>query len=219
MNDRSNRSALLNLHAFVRVSCANGPGARAVVWTQGCGLRCPGCSNPLTHSHDPRIMVDPRQLAEVVLSIDGVEGVTVSGGEPFEQPAAVSCLCQAVRRTGLSVMVFTGWSYESILGNRNEAVQSLLSQIDILVDGPFVRHLASKDLLWRGSRNQRLRFLTDRYDPDILRGSGRSQVECRLAPGGHLQLTGFPGQRDIAAISERLAADGGIVLKPNEVRS
>ena len=84
MTPRNNKSdSLLNVHAVVDVSYANGPGSRTVVWTQGCSRRCPGCSNPTTHSHKSRIMVDPQQLAEFVITVDGIEGITVTGGELY----------------------------------------------------------------------------------------------------------------------------------------
>lgn len=205
---------LLNIHAFLPVSYANGPGARAVVWTQGCFLRCPGCSNPLTHSHRPRILVDPEQLASSILAIQGIEGLTVSGGEPFEQAPAVGHLCRAVREGGLSVMVFTGWRYESICQYHDRTAKSLLKQIDILVDGPFIQHLADRHLLWRGSHNQKIRFLTDRYGPDALETGFLSQVEGQLTSGAPLQITGFPEQSDLDMLTTCLAADSGILLEP-----
>lgn len=218
MTQRNNKSdSLLNVHAVVRVSYANGPGARAVVWTQGCSLHCPGCCNPLTHLHKPRILVNPEQLADSILAIPDIEGITVTGGEPFEQPAAVGHLCEAVRKAGLSVMLFTGWTYKSICQHRGEAVQNLLSQIDILVDGPFIQHLADKHLLWRGSSNQEVRFLTDRYGPDVLQKDKQLQVEGQLTPGSALQVTGFPEKSDIAVLTERLAAEAGILLEPAEL--
>lgn len=153
MDPRNSRSdALLNLHAFVPVSYVNGPGARAVVWTQGCSRRCEGCRNPLTHSHELRTLVDPQRLAAVILAIPAIQGLTISGGEPAKQPLAAELLCRAVRDGGLSVMVFTGWTLEELRQCRDRAVQVLLGQIDILVDGPFIQHLADKNLLWRGSR-------------------------------------------------------------------
>ncbi len=205
---------LLNVHAIMHVSYANGPGARAVVWIQGCRLRCPGCSNPLTHSHKPRILVDPQRLATSILTIRGIEGLTVSGGEPFEQASSVARLCKTVREGGLSVMLFTGWTYKNIYQCSNRAVKSLLEQIDILVDGPFIQHLADKRLLWRGSRNQKIRFLTDRYRPDVLQSSSQLQVEGQLAPGAPLQITGFPEETDLMLLVQRLAAEAGILLVP-----
>jgi len=218
MKQNNKNPDLLNVHDVLPVSCVNGPGRRAVVWVQGCSKRCPGCSNPLTHSHRPHVLFAPKRLAECILTISGIEGLTITGGEPCEQAPAVGRLCRLIRKKGLSVMLYTGWEYEDICCCDNQAVRDLLAQIDILVDGPFIQRLACKDLLWRGSSNQQIRFLTDRYSPDVLREKDQVQVEGRLAPGGNLHLTGFPDQRDIAVISERLAAEGGIILEPNEVK-
>ena len=216
MKPRNNESSLLNVHAVLDVSYANGPGARAVIWTQGCRLHCSGCCNPLTHPHQPRMMLDPQWLGEAMLSIPDVEGVTISGGEPFEQAAAVTQLCRAVRKGGLSVMCYTGWSYCSISQSRDRTVRTLLDHIDMLVDGPFIASLADSHLLWRGSRNQRIRFLTDRYHPDVLGDTTQPQVEGQLSARAPLQVTGFPTQMDLAALSGRLAASAGIVLKTDE---
>ena len=206
----------LNVHSVLPVSYANGPGARAVVWTQGCTRGCPGCSNPLTHSHRPWILTDPLRLAASIVAIPGIEGISVTGGEPLEQPAAVGCLCQAVRHSGLSVMVYTGWTYETLCLSNNPTVRDLLRHIDVLVDGPFIQQLADKDLLWRGSRNQHIRFPTNRYSPDVLAEHEQLQVEGLVSPGAPLQLTGFPEESDIAVLTDRLAAEAGILLEPAE---
>jgi len=63
---------LLNVHAILPSSCANGPGVRAVVWTQGCSRQCPGCRNPLTHSHEPHALIEPDQLVEAIAAVVSV---------------------------------------------------------------------------------------------------------------------------------------------------
>lgn len=212
----SESNTLLNLHAVLPVSYVNGPGARAVVWTQGCSLRCPGCGNPLTHSHRPRVLVQPRRLADYILAIPGLEGVTISGGEPFEQSAAVGNVCLALREAGLSVMLFTGWNYRDICQCSNLATRRLLGAIDILIDGPFIQELADSSLLWRGSSNQQVRFLTNRYSPDVLQNT-HAQVEAVLKQDTtNMTITGFPDDVDIGTLSARLEAEAGIVLESIE---
>jgi anaerobic ribonucleoside-triphosphate reductase activating protein len=216
MTVRNNKSDLLNVHDVLVVSYANGPGPRAVIWVQGCSKRCPGCSNPLTHSHRPHVLFAPERLAESILTIPTIEGLTVTGGEPLEQAAAVCRLCQLVRKSGLTVMVFTGWEYESICQSSDRWVRDLLGQIDILVDGPFIKCLSDKNLLWRGSSNQQIRFLTDRYSPDVLQNS-HTQVEAVLQQGAKgILMTGFPDDFDIAVLTTRLSSEAGIVLEPVE---
>jgi anaerobic ribonucleoside-triphosphate reductase activating protein len=215
MTTRFNKNHIsLNVHAFLPLSHANGPGARAVVWVQGCRMHCPGCRNPLTHSHKRHRLLDPGQLAAAILAIPGIEGLTVSGGEPFEQARATADLCLKAYEGGLSVMVFTGWTHHRILACRNPHVRRLISAIDILVDGRFIQDQADKHLLWRGSRNQRILFLTDRNTPDLLYGPTSPVVEARLAAGSPLKITGFPTGPDVQALANRLRKDAGILLEP-----
>jgi len=205
---------LLNVHAILPLSHANGPGARAVVWVQGCRRKCPGCCNPQTHSHGHRHLIDPQNLARAILAIPGIEGLTVSGGEPFEQAEAVGVLCRKVRENGLSVMVFTGRTHERIRASRGQAVQDLLAQIDILVDGPFIQELADNHLIWRGSRNQRVLFLSNRHDPEVLDRGTPTAVEARLALGSPLGVTGFPEGSDVQFLAKCLRLKSGILLEP-----
>lgn len=218
VKQNNNNPNLLNVHDVLPVSYANGPGPRAVVWVQGCSKRCPGCSNPLTHSHRPHVLFTPERLADCILTISGIEGLTISGGEPCEQALAVGRLCRAVRKKGLSVVLYTGWRYEDICCSDNHAVRDLLGQIDILIDGPFVRRLVDKNLVWRGSSNQQIYFLTDRYDPDVLQNNNQAQVEGVLTQGTTgMLMTGFPDDFDITVLTTHLAVEAGIVLEPTEV--
>jgi pyruvate-formate lyase-activating enzyme len=104
------RSRRLRLHAFIPRSRANGPGCRAVVWVQGCTLGCPGCFNPETHDFRGGQWVGVDELFERIRALQGtIEGITVSGGEPFQQRPALLALLQRVRaETDLGVLVFTG---------------------------------------------------------------------------------------------------------------
>src|SRR5688572_13333358 len=85
------------IHSMLPRSTVNGPGARAVVWLQGCGLRCPGCFNPATHSFDRDRDKTVEEVAERVLACEGIEGVTFSGGEPFQQAGDLRRLCEYIK--------------------------------------------------------------------------------------------------------------------------
>lgn len=124
----------IRLHAFEPVSRANGPGRRAVVWFQGCTLGCPGCFNPATHDPQGGYEADTETLASDVLSLGGkIEGVSISGGEPFQQPVALLDLFNVLADSHLSRLVFTGYTLPEI--NRFPLGSSLLRQIDVLVAG------------------------------------------------------------------------------------
>src|SRR6476646_9130931 len=95
-------------------SAANGPGERFVVWVQGCPRACPGCWNPDTWAFERRDLREVDDLIAEVLSTDGIEGVTFTGGEPFAQARALAEIARAVRATGLSVFVFTGYELDEL---------------------------------------------------------------------------------------------------------
>ena len=137
-------------------SIVDGPGLRFTVFTQGCPHRCPGCHNPETHDPAGGRAVTVEELAEQMLSNPLTDGLTLSGGEPFDQAGECAALAARAKEKGLNVWAYTGYPYETLLEQENPDVLALLEQVDVLVDGPFVERLKSYDALFRGSTNQRL---------------------------------------------------------------
>ena len=137
-------------------SIVDGPGLRFTVFTQGCPHHCPGCHNPETHDPAGGREVTVEALAEQMLSNPLMDGLTLSGGEPFDQAGECCALAARAKEKGLNVWAYTGYRYETLLEQANPAVLALLEQVDVLVDGPFVESLKSYDALFRGSTNQRL---------------------------------------------------------------
>lgn len=137
-------------------SIVDGRGFRYVVFTQGCPHNCPGCHNPQTHPFDGGKTADIQTMFSEICENPLLKGVTFSGGEPFCQPAPLAELGRMAHERGLDVTTFTGYLYEDLLKQNDPAVNALLEQTDILIDGPFI--LAQKDLTlrFRGSRNQRV---------------------------------------------------------------
>lgn len=175
----------VRVHAIERRSRANGPGARFVLWLQGCTLGCPGCFNPTTHSAEGGT---PRPVAEVLEELaatPGIEGLTLSGGEPLQQPLAAAALLAGARAQGLSTLVFSGYTHEEI--QTLPGGPEVLAELDVLIDGRYQAGLRHGDGL-RGSSNQRILLLSDRYT--------RAQVEAtpvaevRIDPRGEVVLTG-----------------------------
>ncbi|MFH1112993.1 MAG: 4Fe-4S single cluster domain-containing protein [Pseudomonadota bacterium] len=154
--------AILNLHAIVDCSRANGPGNRAVIWFQGCTLACPGCFNPATHTCEPRLQVSVEAVTEHIAAIrETIEGVTISGGEPLQQPEALLSLVAALRiRTGLSVILFTGYSLPE--ARSIPQGERILRSVDVVIAGRYIRDLRAAGGL-RGSTNQTVHLVTDRY--------------------------------------------------------
>ena len=192
----------IRIHSTIQRSRVNGPGERFVIWVQGCSLGCPGCFNPETHSPEGGRTVGVDELAREILATGGLEGVTLSGGEPFQQAGPLAELCRALSDAGLSLFVFSGYSLSEIRAADDAAWQVLLSQVDILTAGRFIE-TQKANLLWRGSENQQVHFLTDRYSPDDFDlEKPLTQVEVTIGPTGEIQLTGFPDEEMRRELSE-----------------
>ena len=197
---------LLNVSAIRRFSRVNGPGLRSVVWVQGCTIGCPGCFNSHTHPHTPMRLANPKELAMRLLRLPDTGGITISGGEPFEQANACAVLAEKIRRGGRTVMVFSGYRFELLRGSQLPSVQRFLACIDLLVAGPYIRSLSGNGSLWRGSINQTVHFLMSRMNPRSLQGPAREPVVEITIDGRSLASTGFPAEEDQAWMNDVVAA-------------
>jgi anaerobic ribonucleoside-triphosphate reductase activating protein len=198
---RSSDIPSLQVGVWLSQSQVNGPGNRFVLWLQGCSLRCAGCCNPEFQAYDGGQRLTVKTLAAMILATAGIEGVTYSGGEPFEQAESLALLSGLCREAGLTVMAYSGLTYEALRGRADPHVQALLGMLDVLVDGPF--ELASAAALrWRGSRNQRIHLLTDHYHlsaADVQREM--IELEFRIQ-GNNLAVTGTADDQRLRFLSE-----------------
>ncbi len=171
----------LRVHAMEQHSRANGPGVRFVIWVQGCTLGCPGCFNPATHpAGGEAVAVD--EIARRVRA-SGADGVTVSGGEPFEQPEALLHLVRSL--AGTSIIVFSGFTRGEI--ERQPLGPAILAGIDVLVDGRYVdkRRLARG---LRGSANQVVHLLSARHQMADIEATPVAEVV--IGPDGEVRMSG-----------------------------
>ena len=177
----------LQIHAYEPVSRANGPGRRAVVWTQGCSIHCPGCFNLATHDPNSGRTVDTADLARQVLEQrEAIDGVTISGGEPTEQPEALLDLLARLGASRLSRMMFSGHTWKAIRAMPHGP--AILAELDILIAGPFIQ-TAPSPLPLLGSQNQKIHFLSDRHTPDEIAQVPR--IEVVIHKDGTRTITGF----------------------------
>lgn len=177
---------LVNLHAVESHSRANGPGERIVLWFQGCTLGCAGCFNPSTHSTALRQMLPIASILERIHAAGPHDGLTITGGEPFQQSEGLMALLQAVReQTDLSVLVFSGYRREEI--ERRPWGAACLGLIDVLVDDRYVPALHHGRGL-RGSTNQRVHVLTPRHTLSEIEDT--PDGELRIDPGGVMTFSG-----------------------------
>jgi anaerobic ribonucleoside-triphosphate reductase activating protein len=178
---------LINLHSTIKSSRVNGPGDRFVIWTQGCRKGCKNCYNPETWSHYRNNLIDIDLLVEEIKN-SSTSGVTISGGDPFEQPEELFYLLTKIKQLDLSngVIVFSGCTIDEI--RVREELRKSLDYIDVLIDGLYIDEKRISSGL-AGSSNQEFHFLTDKISRDNILID--QEVEIHLL-GDLIQLTGFP---------------------------
>jgi anaerobic ribonucleoside-triphosphate reductase activating protein len=192
MTDPAAAQPTLRIASTIPYTEAEGPGGRFAIWTQGCAFRCPGCCNPHLWSGAGGQEQTPDALWEQIAAArerrPELEGITLVGGEPFQQDAALAVVARRVRQAGLSVMAFSGWTIEELRARGS----ALLEESDLLVDGLYVEALRTTGRRWIGSTNQGLHFLSDFYDPADGRFAEPNTAEVRMNAEGEIQLVGFP---------------------------
>jgi len=146
---------MLDLSGIVSDSIVDGPGIRTTVFSQGCPHHCPGCHNPETWEFGCGTIMDEETILQIVRSNPLCRGVTFSGGEPFAQAEGFSKLAMLLKQAGYEVASYSGYTFEQLLRG-TPAQRQLLEQIDILIDGPFLLEEKSLEIVFRGSRNQRI---------------------------------------------------------------
>jgi anaerobic ribonucleoside-triphosphate reductase activating protein len=178
---------LINLHSTIKSSRVNGPGDRFVIWTQGCRKMCKNCYNPETWSHYRNNLIDIDLLVEEIKN-SSISGVTISGGDPFEQPEELFYLLGKIKQLDLSdgVIVFSGYTIDEI--RVREELRKSLDYIDVLIDGLYIEEKRITNGL-AGSSNQEFHFLSDKISRDSLQIDQEVEIHSL---GDLIQITGFP---------------------------
>lgn len=180
----------IRVYRYLEKTRMAGPGSRFCLWVQGCGRRCDGCMAVETWPHDGGTLVDIDEMCRLISETPDIEGVTFLGGEPFEQAAVLSVLAYKIKSAGLSIVVFTGFTYEELLKSNDRDVQELLQTTDLLIDGPFIKDKFDLSRPWVGSSNQQYRFLTNRYSENDITNV-HNQIEVRISPNGKTLINGM----------------------------
>ena len=147
---------MLNIAGITRESVNDGPGVRVVLYLQGCPHRCEGCQNPDTWDPDAGTQVSVDLLAETLQTIVTPihQGITFSGGEPFEQAATLVTLANQIKSWELDLTIYTGYTLAGLQRLKSPPVNDLLALADYLIDGRFMLGARDIGLRWRGSKNQ-----------------------------------------------------------------
>jgi len=146
----------VRIASIVNESYVDGPGKRAVVYTQGCSVHCPGCQSPGLWSFDGGRQVSDQDLARQ-LNDTGLP-ITISGGEPFDQVEALCAVLEELRALDVwrNIIVYSGYTFEHLIRKGDVETLRSLAMIDVLVDGPYVQELDAPGMQYRGSSNQRV---------------------------------------------------------------
>lgn len=139
----------MRINSILRVSQANGPGTRCVVWVQGCSKNCEGCFNKQAKESS---LGKEMQVSSILkeFNLEEIDGITISGGEPFEQAEELKELLKIAKEKNLNTLVYSGLTYQEL----NAKYKDVLAYCDYLIDGPFIKNIPSR-CKWAGSGNQR----------------------------------------------------------------
>ncbi len=149
---------VIRIAGIINESIVDGPGIRMVVFAQGCKHKCPGCHNPETHDFESGTWMTIDAILQQAKQNPLLDGLTFSGGEPFEQAEAFAELARKARQLNLDIVTYTGYTYEFIIehGAEHKGWKALLDGTDILIDGRYEADKRNLLLKFRGSENQRM---------------------------------------------------------------
>lgn len=155
---------------------ALGPGNRIALWVAGCSRQCKGCANPELWTRHPYQQITPNRLSTYVngLSDKPIDGITITGGEPFDQAQELAVFLEGLKVPG-DVLVFTGYNIEEL---KDARYQSFLNKIDVLIDGAYVEEQNDNQAALRGSLNQSIHYLN---------GALASEYQAYLKKGRQIQ--------------------------------
>ena len=148
----------IRISGLIDESIVDGPGIRFVIFTQGCSHNCPGCHNPQTHDYKAGSLMTTDEIIQSFSNNILLDGITLSGGEPFEQAEACAEIARGAKDLGLNVIVYSGYTFEILYekSKKTRGIMNLLNTADILIDGRFEIDKRNISLNFRGSENQRI---------------------------------------------------------------
>ena len=182
-----------------------GPGTRVALWVRGCQIGCVGCMTKYLWPHGEARPIEPlvEQLGSLLQKCDGL---TISGGEPFDQCDELCFLIDRLRADN-DVHVFCYSGYRLPRLQEREESRRLLERLDMLMDGPYV-DTRPTEKPWRGSDNQQLHLLSERAKAEKIEEADWRQLQLQPMNGGAVRLIGIPKRGDIGRLRTALAEKG-----------
>lgn len=174
---QTSQSEQIYLYRIYHHSTVDGPGRRSVIQFAGCSIRCPGCYVPETHlSENGKLVSITEIVAEVKKRSGEHDGVTILGGEPFDQTEGLEILVKEFKKQSFHLTIYTGYTLENLLARDSESVERVLGATDLLIDGAFQKELSKGAGEYRGSSNQRLLFYPMR-EAETMNGEKQKEMD------------------------------------------
>jgi len=187
---------ILNIYELCKEVCTLGHGLRYVIWVQGCLRNCRNCTSPESRKMIEKKLVDVEHLAQSITENNKLEGITISGGEPFLQASKLVTLLKKVnvQRSDLNVIIYTGFKIEDLTW---DSAKELLALTDLLIDGEYIEDLNDNKGI-RGSSNQRFHYLTNKltkYKEEMENGIRNGEIYLNNKANNFLYV-GVPNKQE-----------------------
>lgn len=176
----------VRIYKILKQTRVEGPKTRYCIWFQGCSKQCKGCWAKATWDFDAGKEYDVEEIIQDIKSTQNIDGITILGGEPFEQAEALKYICKNTKKLGLSVICFTGNKIEEVYKTYND----ILHHIDLLIDGEFIEEEKDYSRPWVGSRNQRYHFLTNKFSEEEIK-QYKNKIEINIEKNGSIFMNGM----------------------------
>ncbi|MEX2681255.1 MAG: 4Fe-4S single cluster domain-containing protein [Candidatus Sigynarchaeota archaeon] len=181
---------VLDVAIIATHSKIHGPGTRFVIWLQGCSRLCKGCANTDLWPFDKGKKYTVRDLFEKITGTKGIEGVTITGGEPLDQVDPVLHLMRLLKTSGMTIVLYSGYELPEI--NADVLKREALEIADIAIIGRYQEENRSTHLRWRGSSNKQFIFHNEAYKKIFENLEDINEVEIHIDDDGKIIITGYP---------------------------
>lgn len=176
----------VRIYKILKQTRVEGPKTRYCIWFQGCSKHCKGCWAKATWDFNAGKEYEVEEIIQDIKKTKNIDGITLLGGEPFEQPEALKYICENTKKLELSVICFTGNKIEEL----HKAHNDILNHIDLLIDGEFIEEEKDYSRPWVGSKNQRYHFLTNKFSEEEIK-QYKNKIEINIEKNGSIFMNGM----------------------------